>query len=275
MKNYLEKTFNEIRTKVVNEYSQRIVESTLKYQHKYGFELNYNNGHEHLTWNCEADAFKHAYGSALMALEKGNLYSSLVGLGHEYEYLKNPQKYNNPENEKNMDKHNNKVGLNIANELVKDYAGRWDNLTQKEKEDIIADRVWKHMQAGDLILSPDGRRELNGVNKGSNKKSDTSDRTSCVGSYPVSGYTRSDGIEVKGYTRTCGAKHLSSSVKNGNRSGFAPEQQEIKRDNDRCRGGSGVVMSTKDKQKVLDKYNGKKAQDLSKSEIAEFLKAYL
>lgn len=29
----------------------------------------------------------------------------------------------------------------------------------------------------------------------------------CVGSYPVSSYTRSDGTEVRGYTRICGAKH--------------------------------------------------------------------
>ena len=33
-------------------------------------------------------------------------------------------------------------------------------------------------------------------------------KTPCVGSYPVSGYTRSDGTEVKPYVRTCGAKHL-------------------------------------------------------------------
>lgn len=29
----------------------------------------------------------------------------------------------------------------------------------------------------------------------------------CVGAYSVSGYTRSDGIEVSGYIRSCGAKH--------------------------------------------------------------------
>lgn len=33
----------------------------------------------------------------------------------------------------------------------------------------------------------------------------------CVGSYSVSGYTRGDGIDVSGYTRTCGAAHSSSS----------------------------------------------------------------
>ena len=37
--------------------------------------------------------------------------------------------------------------------------------------------------------------------------SNNTDKTSCVGSYPVSGYTRSDGTEVSSYVRTCGAKH--------------------------------------------------------------------
>ena len=64
-----------------------------------------------------------------------------------------------------MDLHNNKIGRNIANELVKDYAGRWDKLSQQDKEDIIADRVWKHMQAGDIILDPSGRTKLKKDNK--------------------------------------------------------------------------------------------------------------
>ena len=33
----------------------------------------------------------------------------------------------------------------------------------------------------------------------------------CVGSYSVSGYTRGKGVQVSGYTRTCGAAHNSSS----------------------------------------------------------------
>jgi len=33
------------------------------------------------------------------------------------------------------------------------------------------------------------------------------DSSNCVGSYPVSGYTRSDGTKVSSYTRSCGAKH--------------------------------------------------------------------
>ena len=33
----------------------------------------------------------------------------------------------------------------------------------------------------------------------------------CIGSYSVSGYTRSDGTQVSSYTRTCGAAHNSNS----------------------------------------------------------------
>ncbi len=34
-------------------------------------------------------------------------------------------------------------------------------------------------------------------------------KNNCVGSYSVSGYTRTDGTQVTGYTRTCGAAHNS------------------------------------------------------------------
>ena len=267
MKIYKEYYDKNERNKTHKYYNDKISSDTMRYQKKYNFELNQRKGHE--TWNCEADAFKHAYGSALMTLDRDELFSTLAGWQHE------KVTPNNPLNENKMDTHNNNVGRKVAKEIKNSYKENWNKLSRQQQEDIIADRVWKHMQAGDLILSPDGRRELKGVSKGSNKKSDTSDRTPCVGSYPVSGYTRSDGREVKGYTRTCGAKHQINSSKNGNRSGFAPEQQEIKRDNGGCWGGSGVVMSAKDRQKVLDKYKGKKAQDLSKNEIAEFLRAYL
>ena len=32
-------------------------------------------------------------------------------------------------------------------------------------------------------------------------------QTPCVGSYQVSGYTRSDGVKVDDYIRRCGANH--------------------------------------------------------------------
>jgi len=45
----------------------------------------------------------------------------------------------------------------------------------------------------------------------------------CAGSYSVSGYTRSDGTEVSGYTRTCGAAHNSSSSSSSSKSSSNPQ----------------------------------------------------
>ena len=54
------------------------------------------------------------------------------------------------------------------------------------------------------------------ANDNSSGTSSMSNGSECVGSYQVSGYTRSDGTEVSGYTRTCGAAHLGHSKdKNG------------------------------------------------------------
>lgn len=131
------------RKKTQKYYNDKISSDTMKYQKKYGFELNTRKGHE--TWNVEADAFKHAYGSALMSLDKDEIFSLLAGKQHE------KVTPNNPRNEYIMDSHNNKIGRDVANKIVKDYAGKWGNLSKSEQEDIIAERVWKCMQAGELI----------------------------------------------------------------------------------------------------------------------------
>ena len=187
---------------------------------------------------------------------------------------------------KSMDGYLSKYGSKTSENKVINYNNPDDNLTKYFRGELYGTNYSiseidkngnKHSLENMKPLST--RQKANPSYKGQDVRrkssSDKSGKNPCVGSYPVSGYTRSNGVEVKGYTRHCGAKHLSSSDKNSNRSGFAPEQQEIKRDNGGCWGGSDVVMSAKDRQKVLDKYKGKKAQDLSKSEIAEFLRAYL
>ena len=233
MKIYREYYDKQERNRTHKYYNSKISSDTMRYQSKYNFELNHRKGHE--TWNVEADAFKHAYGSALMSLDKDDLFSAIAGIQHE------KVTPNNPSGEYKMDMHNNKMGREIAKNIRKQYSETWDNLSQREKEDIIADRVWKHMQAGDLILSPDGRRKLKGWNSNSNKKSDASEKenSSCIGSYPVSGYTRADGVEVKGYVSTCGAKHAEN-----------------------------------DKENIIEKYKNRNVQDMSKDEINEFLSAY-
>lgn len=55
------------------EYSLAIDKKTMHYQRRYGFELNPNP--KNRTWNVEADAFKHAFLSADLALKEGNLMS--------------------------------------------------------------------------------------------------------------------------------------------------------------------------------------------------------
>lgn len=41
-------------------------------------------------------------------------------------------------------------------------------------------------------------------------------QSQCVGSYPVSGYTRADGTQVSDYTRTCGAAHNGQNINKAN-----------------------------------------------------------
>ncbi len=49
-----------------------------------------------------------------------------------------------------------------------------------------------------------------------NKNNTISNTSECAGTYPVSGYTREDGTEVRGYIRTCGAAHAGNSQSSKN-----------------------------------------------------------
>ena len=53
-------------------------------------------------------------------------------------------------------------------------------------------------------IHPNALKAKNKISEIGNKQSSNSQ---CVGSYSVSGYTRSDGTKVGDYTRACGAKH--------------------------------------------------------------------
>lgn len=114
-KSYYEKIYNDV-------YNPMAVKAALKYSKKYGFDCGDNT-----TYNNEADAFKHTFASALVSMEEGQSIAFLGGWYHE------ATNSSNDLGELHMDTNNNKVGRNIANELVKDYAGRWDNLTQKKR----------------------------------------------------------------------------------------------------------------------------------------------
>ena len=129
------------------EFNDRMVKATRKYQQIYDFEISNKKGHEY--WNNEADAFKHTFGSALMVFEMGEFSSALAGAGHESNLP------NNPKDEKNMDYWNNNQGREIAKEIKKEYGElNFIKLPKEKQEDIIAHKVMVRMKNGDLITSP-------------------------------------------------------------------------------------------------------------------------
>jgi hypothetical protein len=90
-----------------NPYNNEIYAKTKKYQKKYSFKIGTG---EHDAWNNEADAFKHTFMSADMALKAGAGISKFAGDKHEEDGRKKGQ---NPK-EENMDLWNNAVGREIA-----------------------------------------------------------------------------------------------------------------------------------------------------------------
>ena len=79
--------------KNIEDYNNSIYYLTKKYQKKYGFKIGTGI---HDTWNNEADAFKHTFMQADLALKYGVTLSGLAGHYHEFQP-------NNPIGEKNMD----------------------------------------------------------------------------------------------------------------------------------------------------------------------------
>ena len=136
------------------EYNDEIVNKTWHYQKKFGFETSPKQGHEF--WDNEADAFKHTYSGADMFLKYGNSFSLGAGIYHEYQTPENPPR------EWNMDSWNNHQGREIAKEIKKEYGSNFEKFTQKERENIIADKVMQKMKNGELITNPDDNRKYDG-----------------------------------------------------------------------------------------------------------------
>lgn len=142
------------RNKAQSEYTSTIDKKTMYYQRKYGFQINQNS--KYRTWNNEGDAFKHTFGSADTALKEGSFVSWAKGIYHEC------QTPNNPESEKNMDNWNNNQGRLIAKEIKKEYKDKLKTMTEKEIDDIIAQKVMQRMRVGKLITSPSDKRKYTG-----------------------------------------------------------------------------------------------------------------
>lgn len=154
------KNSNKINTQdkiniIQKNYNNEIVRKTMFYQNKYKFELNPRLGHE--LWNVEGDAFKHAFMSADLALKMGQLPSLIIGIDHEN---KTP---NNPQGEWNMDSWNNQKGREIAKEIQKEHGAKFSYYTQKQQDDIIAEKVMQKMRNGELITKPTDKRQFYGI----------------------------------------------------------------------------------------------------------------
>lgn len=128
-------------------YSKTLYAKTKKYQKIYNFDLGTGKND---TLNNEADAFKHTFGSAEMALLGTSGISQLIGWYHE------ANQKNNPHYEENMDNWNNYQGREIAKEIKQHF-----NKSEIKKlidngrmDDIIAFRVMEKMKKGELITNP-------------------------------------------------------------------------------------------------------------------------
>ena len=116
----------------IENYNNSIYAKTKKYQKIYGFQIGSG---VHDTWNNEADAFKHTFMQADLALKYTTGLSKLVGDYHEN------QASNNPPGEKNMDLWNNQQGRRIADQIRKEYGKEFYKLPESMQDDIIADKV--------------------------------------------------------------------------------------------------------------------------------------
>lgn len=132
------------------EYNNEIYAKTKKYQKKYGFEIGEG---KHDAWNNEADAFKHAFMQADLALKSTSGLSKLAGDYHELEGELKHQ----PIAEKNMDLWNNEIGRKIAKEIRKE--GQHRLIKRSDLDDIIAEKVVQRMRKGELITHPSDPRK--------------------------------------------------------------------------------------------------------------------
>lgn len=139
-------------------YGQNVVKDVAHYQPEYGFDMGNNNS---TTWNNEADAFKHTYMQAQLALLGGRNFAKLLGDSHERQGADRGQ----PSGEENMDLWNNHQGREIAKEIIREYGAMQYPFSQKIK-DIIAQKVMEKMQNGELITHPDDKRKYENLLNG-------------------------------------------------------------------------------------------------------------
>ena len=77
---------------------------------------------------------------------------------------------------------------------------------------ILVGSILEAQKEGEIMLPAESHTNYKKNNNADNfAQTSSGTKTECVGTYPVSGYTRADGTEVSGYTRSCGAAHNGKS----------------------------------------------------------------
>ena len=87
-----------------------------------------------------------------MYFKYGDKWSTAAGIYHEHENIKNPF------NEWNMDSWNNDQGRQIAKEMEKEYGSKLKQMSQKQIDDIIAEKIMQRMRSGQLITHLNDKR---------------------------------------------------------------------------------------------------------------------
>lgn len=142
------------KNSITQYYNNEIYAKTKKYQKIYGFEIGTG---AHDAWNNEADAFKHTFMQADLALKSFVGASKIFGDFHEWQGDMSHQ----PKGEKNMDLWNNEIRREISREIRKEYNSIEviKHINSGKMDDIIADKIMKRMRKGELITHPSDTRK--------------------------------------------------------------------------------------------------------------------
>ena len=109
---------------------------------------------EHATWNNEADAFKHAYMQADIAIHDNNFKAASLGYWHEFEGKETIL------GERNMDLWNNKIGREVVQDMKQESGDSWKYMSEEMKKDMAAEKIVKLMREGELITHPSDPRRF-------------------------------------------------------------------------------------------------------------------
>jgi len=157
IKNKAMSTVNKMLTPMRNDINKKTLDATYKAQKKYGFKMGTG---EHATWNNEADAFKHAYMQWYMTWNYGEAFATSAGDYHEEEVRETVP------GETNMDFWNNKIGRELAKDMLKIKKKKdWDMLGEEYYEEYAAKMIVEKMQQGELITHPSDPRKFENMDK--------------------------------------------------------------------------------------------------------------